>query len=70
MRDEFQADLRWCPSCRAYVHYLLSLELAFCASCGDKVKLFNDKDLAAFRAEVRAERTRARELWETERDIA
>lgn len=43
-------DLRFCSCCRNYVHYLQSLDAAFCVECGDKVKLFSPDDMRTFRA--------------------
>lgn len=38
--SDYYADYRWCPSCRAYVHYLSALEESYCAQCGKRIRCF------------------------------
>lgn len=38
--SDYYADYRWCPSCRAYVHYLSALEESYCIQCGNKIRCF------------------------------
>lgn len=38
--SDYYADYRWCPSCRAYVHYLSALEVSYCVHCGKKIRCF------------------------------
>jgi hypothetical protein len=54
--DDFYLDVRWCAGCGAYVPYLRSPQSAWCAWCGDEVRLFSTVDMAAFRAEVKNSR--------------
>jgi hypothetical protein len=48
-RSEFDDDLRFCPTCRAYVRYLSSPSLAYCVECGGQVQIYSREDLAKLR---------------------
>jgi len=54
--DDFYLDVRFCPGCASYVPYLRSPESAWCAWCGDEVRLFSLEDHARFKDEVRTTR--------------
>ena len=54
--DDFYLDVRFCPGCASYVPYLRSPESAWCAWCGDEVRLFSSADHARFKDEVRTTR--------------
>ena len=41
-------DHKYCPTCKGYVPYLQSIELAYCVQCGDAVRLFSDEDWSRF----------------------
>ena len=56
IHDDFYLDVRWCPSCAHYVPYLSSPDAAWCAWCGEEVKLFSDSDKRRFLEELRAAR--------------
>ena len=51
--DDFYLDVRFCPGCASYVPYLRSPDSAWCAWCGDEVRLFSIEDHARFRDEVK-----------------
>lgn len=55
--DDFYLDVRFCPSCITYVPYLRSPDGAWCAWCGDLVRLFSTADMSRFRDEVRRSRS-------------
>ena len=58
--DDFYHDVRYCPSCADYVPYLRSPGEAWCAWCGDEVRLFSTADLGRFQDDVRRARRSAR----------
>jgi hypothetical protein len=61
--DDFYLDVRWCAACGAYVPYLRSPGSAWCAWCGEEVRLFSAVDMAAFRAAVKGSR-RGERPWD------
>lgn len=63
--DDFYLDVRFCPGCASYVPYLRSPESAWCAWCGDEVRLFSIEDQARFKDEVRHTRRFGRP-WEAD----
>lgn len=40
--SDYYADYRWCPSCRAYVHFLRALEKGYCVQCGGRIRCFRN----------------------------
>lgn len=45
---DYYAEKKWCPKCREYVRYLMSLHASYCVECGSRVKLFSSTDKRAF----------------------
>ena len=41
-------DVKWCPKCKRYVRYMMSLHTSFCVNCDSKVIIFNRKDMKRF----------------------
>lgn len=54
MNHDYYDDRRWCPGCRQHVPYLLSPHGAWCSSCGDRVRLFSEREAHEFRQGLRA----------------
>ncbi len=46
---DFYSEKKWCPKCRKYVPYLVSLEKCYCARCGHPVTLFSEEDKKKFK---------------------
>ena len=53
---DFYNDTKFCPTCDRYVRYLMSIEHSYCADCGDRVRLFSEKDWKAFHEGLNARR--------------
>jgi len=53
VHPNYMDDRRYCPACREYVPYLLSIEVGFCVQCGGHVTLFSDSDMAEFQRDLR-----------------
>ena len=49
-------DRKYCDSCSAYVHYLMSIDHSFCVECGGTVRLFSKDDWLAFNEEIKQRR--------------
>lgn len=49
-RRDFYAETKWCPRCKDYVRYLMSVDYSYCVHCGGKVRLFSDEDTQRFTA--------------------
>lgn len=56
---DFYNETKWCPNCRDYVHYMMSVNHSYCASCGTRVKLFSKEDSKRFNAEVEKRKWKA-----------
>ena len=48
---DFQQDRKYCPHCQAYVAYLASPSLSYCAQCGGEVRLMSPADWETFNHE-------------------
>lgn len=44
----FRTGRKWCPSCDAYVPYLMSIDVSYCAECGGEVRLLSKEDWEQF----------------------
>jgi len=45
---DFYNDYKYCSACDKYVTYLMSIHDSYCTECGDKVRLFSQKDWEEF----------------------
>jgi len=41
---------KYCPRCARYVRFLQSVRYSYCVHCDARVRIFSDRDLAAFLA--------------------
>lgn len=55
-RFDYYTDRKFCPSCRTYVAYLMSIEHSYCAQCGCEVRLFSEEDWRSFNDSLQAKR--------------
>lgn len=46
--SDFYSDLKYCAKCDKYVTYLMGVEHSYCTECGDRVRLFSQRDWTAF----------------------
>ena len=56
---DYYAETKWCDTCKAYVHYMMSVNHSYCVSCGSRVRLFNHEDSRSFSAEVEKRKWKA-----------
>ncbi|MAE29489.1 MAG: hypothetical protein QF724_04765 [Planctomycetota bacterium] len=54
--QNYYDDRKYCESCNAYVHYLMSIDHSFCVECGSTVRLFSKDDWQAFNEELKQRR--------------
>jgi|MDSW01.2.fsa_nt_gb hypothetical protein len=47
--SNFYDETKYCPKCKDYVLYLMSLDANYCLDCGTKVRLFSNVDKRAFK---------------------
>lgn len=52
----FYDDRKYCPSCEAYVPYLISMDHSYCVACGGVVRLFSDRDWSSFNESLKQRR--------------
>ena len=53
---DYYSDRKYCSQCDSYVPYLMSVELSYCARCGNEVRLFSKEDWTAFNNAVQSRR--------------
>ena len=58
LRD-FYNELKWCPSCDAYVRYMMSVNHSYCSDCGSHVRLFSKQDSVEFSEQVQKRKWKA-----------
>ena len=51
---DYYGESKWCPKCRDYVRFLMSVNHCYCIDCGGQVRLFNKKDWVAFHKNLEA----------------
>jgi ribosomal protein S27AE len=51
----FEDDRKYCPRCRGYVKFIVSIYRCYCVNCGAKVELFDPKDRKAFEKRLKRE---------------
>lgn len=56
MELDYYSDRKFCPTCNAYVPYLMSVDKSYCAQCGQDVRLFSEQDWTAFNASMQEKR--------------
>jgi hypothetical protein len=56
---DFYNETKWCPKCRTYVRYVMSVNRSYCVGCGGPVRLFSREDLERFRQDVEKRRWKA-----------
>ncbi len=56
---DFYNETKWCEHCRAYVHYIMSVNHSYCVSCGNQVRLFNKEDSRRFTDDVQKRKWKA-----------
>ncbi len=57
-QPDYYADRKFCPTCNAYVNYLMGMEHSYCVACGEKVRLFSKEDWEAFHENLSRGRNR------------
>ena len=55
---DYYQDKKWCPCCKDYVAYLMSVEHSFCVNCGGEVRLFSKEDWETFHEELKSKKPR------------
>ena len=55
----FYSETKWCPNCKNYVRYMMSVNSSYCADCGGPVRLFNKDDLTRFNDDMEKRRWKA-----------
>ena len=55
---DFYSDRKYCPDCKEYVHYLMSVERSYCIECGSRVRLFSKGDWEEFNESLSRQRSR------------
>lgn len=55
----FYTETKWCPNCKNYVRYMMSVNSSYCADCGGPVRLFNKDDLTRFNEDMEKRRWKA-----------
>jgi len=55
---DYYSDQKYCPDCKAYVPYLMSIEHSYCARCGTQVRLFSKEDWEEFNESLSTKRSR------------
>ena len=53
---DYYNDQKYCPTCDAYVSYLMSVEHSYCTTCGNEVRLFSKDDWESFQTGLSAKR--------------
>jgi len=56
---DFYNETKWCPKCKDYVRYMMSVNASYCSECGTPVRLFNKEDLVRFNADLEKRRWKA-----------
>jgi hypothetical protein len=56
---DFYTETKWCPQCKTYVRYMMSVNASYCAACGAAVRLFNKEDLERFNDDMEKRRWKA-----------
>jgi len=52
----FYDERKYCPACRNYVRYLVSIDHSYCVTCGEAVQLFSQQDWSKFQESLQARR--------------
>ena len=55
---DYYSDRKFCPQCKDYVHYLMSIDQSYCVDCGSEVRLFSEDDWVAFNESIQSKRPR------------
>jgi len=58
-KQDFYGERKWCEHCKDYVRYLMSIDLSYCAQCGNRVRLFSREDARKFTETVQRHRWQA-----------
>lgn len=45
---DYYSDHKYCQNCQKYVSYLMSMEHSYCIECGERVRLFSERDWVEF----------------------
>ncbi len=45
---DFYTEKKWCPRCRKYVFYLMSVKHSYCVECGEPVTIFSEEEKEKF----------------------
>ena len=56
---DYYTETKWCPTCKTYVRYMMSVNASHCAECGSVVNLFNKDDLTRFNDDLEKRRWKA-----------
>jgi len=56
---DYYSETKWCPKCKTYVRYMMSVDGSYCAECGGPVRLFNKEDLDRFTQDMEKRRWKA-----------
>ena len=57
-QSDFYGDKKWCDHCEKYVPYLMSVDCSYCSECGNRVRLFSNKDWEDFNQSLEGKRPR------------
>ncbi len=56
---DYNAERKWCETCKSYVRYLMSVDHSYCVECGSRVRLFSREDAARFGETVQRHKWKA-----------
>jgi len=65
---DYYNDRKFCPTCRDYRPYLMSVSKSYCVECGGEVRLFSETDWAEFHESMAAKKPRGGRPRKDQRD--